>query len=95
MTNHREILRLFHQGISQRSIASSCACSRNTVSNVLNRAQDLGLNWPLPNGMSDAELKKLFTSDATRMAIPEKAARLRVHSQGDGQKWSHAEPVME
>ena len=67
MTNYREILRLFHQGISQRSIASSCACSRNTVSNVLNRAQDLGLNWPLPNGMSDAELKKLFTSDATRM----------------------------
>lgn len=67
MTNYREILRLFHQGISQRSVASSCSCSRNTVSNVLNRAQDLGLSWPLPNGMSDAELKKLNTSDATRM----------------------------
>ena len=47
MTNYREILRLFHQGISQRSIASSCACSRNTVAKVLKQAEELGLGWPL------------------------------------------------
>ena len=35
MTNYREILRLYAQGISQRSIALSCECSRNTVSKVI------------------------------------------------------------
>ena len=31
MTNYREILRLHSRGISQRGIAASCQCSRNTV----------------------------------------------------------------
>ncbi|WP_141706230.1 LuxR C-terminal-related transcriptional regulator, partial [Desulfuribacillus alkaliarsenatis] len=31
MTKYREILRLNSQGMSQRSISSSCQCSRNTV----------------------------------------------------------------
>ncbi|MFT8313979.1 MAG: helix-turn-helix domain-containing protein [Clostridium sp.] len=35
MTRYREILRLHNQGISQRSIALSCECSRNTVSRTL------------------------------------------------------------
>ena len=50
MTNYREILRLHSQGISQRSIAASCACSRNTVAKVLNRAQELDVAWPLQEG---------------------------------------------
>ncbi len=37
MTKYREILRLHSQGVSQRVIASSCQCSRNTVSSVLER----------------------------------------------------------
>jgi len=64
MTNYREILRLYSKGISQRSIAASCACSRNTVAKVLNRAQELDVAWPLQEGMSDAELRKLFSSEA-------------------------------
>jgi len=64
MTNYREILRLYSQGISQRSIAASCACSRNTVAKVLNRAQELDVGWPLQEGMSDAELRKLFSPEA-------------------------------
>ncbi|HZK53187.1 MAG TPA: helix-turn-helix domain-containing protein, partial [Desulfosporosinus sp.] len=47
MTNYREILRLHSQGISQRSIATSCACSRNTVAKVLLRADEMNLSWPL------------------------------------------------
>ncbi|MCX5977841.1 MAG: helix-turn-helix domain-containing protein, partial [Coprothermobacterota bacterium] len=35
MTKYREILRLHSQGISKRSIAISCECSRNTVTRVL------------------------------------------------------------
>ncbi len=58
MTNYREILRLNSQGISQRSIASSCECSRNTVSNTLLRAQAAEIQWPLPVTMSDDELHK-------------------------------------
>lgn len=64
MTNYREILRLSSQGISQRSIAASCACSRNTVAKVLNQAQELDVAWPLQEGMSDANLRKLFSPEA-------------------------------
>lgn len=58
MTNYREILRLNSQGISQRSIAKSCECSRNTVASTLLRAQAAEITWPLPNSMSDNELQK-------------------------------------
>lgn len=70
MKNYREVLRLNHQGISQRSIASSCACSRNTVSKVLKRAEEVSLSWPLPEGMSDADLKQLlFPEEAAITAL--------------------------
>ncbi len=60
MTNYREILRLYSLGISGRSIAASCACSRNTVAKVLKRAQELDVAWPLKEGISDIELHQLF-----------------------------------
>jgi len=58
MTNYREILRLHSQGISQRSIAKSCECSRNTVASVIRKAQDANASWPLPQAMSDDDLRK-------------------------------------
>jgi len=67
MTNYREILRLHSQGISQRSIASSCACSRNTVSKVLHRADEMDVSWPLKANMTDCELHRLLFSE---VAIP-------------------------
>lgn len=60
MTNYREILRLHSQGISQRSIAASCACSRNTVAKVLRRADEMDISWPLEKNLSDGELHELF-----------------------------------
>ena len=45
MTGYREILRLSAQGISQRSIAKSCECSRNTVAKVLKQAEQRGIEW--------------------------------------------------
>jgi transposase len=57
MTKYREILRLYSQGISQRSIAASCECSRNTVAKVLGRAEELGLAWPLSESMNDGTLE--------------------------------------
>ena len=58
MTQYREILRLHDQGISQRSIAVSVSCSRNTVANVIRRAEEIGLSWPLSTEMTDTKLQK-------------------------------------
>ena len=40
MSKYREILRLAGLGFSNRNIALSVPCSRNTVAKVLRRAQD-------------------------------------------------------
>ena len=60
MTKYREILRLHSQGISQRGIAASCQCSRNTVSAVIKRADEYGISWPFQKEMSDGELQELM-----------------------------------
>lgn len=60
MTEYREILRLHSQGISQRSIAESLSCSRNTVAKVLSRAKELNISWPLKPETTDASLDKIF-----------------------------------
>jgi transposase len=60
MTKYRAILRLYGQGISQRSIAASCECSRNTVAKVIARAKELKLAWPLSSEITDGELEKLL-----------------------------------
>ena len=61
MTNYHEILRLYAQGISQRSIALSCECSRNTVAKVIAGAKEQNVQWPLGSNVSDLELEeKLF-----------------------------------
>ncbi|MDA8227222.1 MAG: IS21 family transposase [Desulfitobacterium hafniense] len=65
MTNYREILRLISQGISQRSIAVSCECSRNTVARVLKRSQELSVSWPLNPDRTNGELHKLFFPESS------------------------------
>ena len=60
MTNYREILRLLSLGISNRDIAKSVPCSRNTVASVSERAREAGLSWPLPPDLTDRELEKLL-----------------------------------
>ena len=49
MTNYREILRLKGLGISERNIAASLSVSRNTVSKVCKKAEEMGIHWPLDN----------------------------------------------
>lgn len=60
MTKYRDILRLSNMGLSQRSIASSCQCSRNTVADVLSRASQKGLLWPLPDDVGDPDLQLML-----------------------------------
>lgn len=60
MTNYREILRLKSLGYSQRSIASGAKVSRNTVSEVLKKAEQLNISWPLDDDVTNEVLDELF-----------------------------------
>ena len=63
MTKYREILRLQSLGLNKTEIAASLGCARNTVAATLLRASSCGLQWPLPDEMSDKDLaEKLFPS---------------------------------
>ncbi len=65
MASYREILRLNSMGVSQRHIASSLQCSRNTISELLIRAARQGLTWPLQDELLDEDLTiKLFPEKA-------------------------------
>ena len=60
MTKYREILRLSSLGFSNRNIALSVPCSRNTVAKVLKRAQELDISWPLEDNQTVEVLEGLF-----------------------------------
>ena len=61
MTKYREILRLKSLEFSERAIANTCHVSRNTVSKVLRRANELNISWPLPDDlMTDDVLEEMF-----------------------------------
>ena len=67
MTNYREILRLSSLGINKTQIAQSIGCSRTTVIQVLNLADEKGICYPLPEDLSDRKLAELlFPSEGTR-----------------------------
>jgi len=55
MTRYREILRLHSRGISQRGVAASCQCSRNTVAKVVARAKEMSISWPLKDELTDSD----------------------------------------
>jgi len=58
MRKVREVLRLhFGAGLSARQIAASCNLGRSTVGEYLQRAQEAGLSWPLPESMDDTRLE--------------------------------------
>ncbi|GAB6179447.1 hypothetical protein JCM14036_07660 [Desulfotomaculum defluvii] len=70
MIKYREILRLHSQGISQRGIAASCQCSRNTASAVIQRADECGISWPFEKDLSDSELQDLMLGGNTGIPLP-------------------------
>jgi len=58
MRKVRDILRLaVGQGLSRRQVGASLGIPHTTVADHLHRAEAAGLGWPLPEGMSDAELE--------------------------------------
>jgi transposase len=64
MRRIREVLRLcWERKLSERSAARSCCLARSTVAKYLERAQEAGLSWPLPDDLGDEELeRRLFSA---------------------------------
>ena len=60
MTNYKEILRLAALGIQKQDIAASCQCSRNTVRNVLNAAQERGITWAMARDCTNEALRQML-----------------------------------
>jgi transposase len=70
MIEYREILRLDSLGLSRRNIAGSVSRSRNTVSDILERAVKIGLKWPLPLDMTDVKLGEILFPEKTGKTSP-------------------------
>ncbi|MCZ6655188.1 MAG: IS21 family transposase [Planctomycetota bacterium] len=58
MRKIREVLRLKHElGLTHRAVAKACSVGLGTVTLYLQRAEELGLGWPLPAELDDAALE--------------------------------------
>ena len=54
MRRLREILRLkYEAGLSHRAIARACSVGLGTVARTLERADEVGLTWPLPGEVKE------------------------------------------
>lgn len=73
MRKTREILRLrWGKKLSQREVGQSCNCSSSTVHDVVARAKQAGLGWPLPDELDDATLEdRLYPKAPCKVVRPE------------------------
>ena len=83
MRRIREILRLKHEaGLTGRAIARAVGVSNSTVSGVFERAELAGLAWPLPEGITDAELeRRLYREHYQPIADPREPDWAKVHEE--------------
>jgi len=65
MVNYLEILRLRSLGYTQRQIAATVHCARDTIRDVSRLADEHSLTWPLDPAMTDQMLHSLFYPDRT------------------------------
>ena len=76
MVDYREIIRLGSDpNYSQRQIEAAVRSSHHTISDVLKKAKELGITWPLDESVTNAELKA--------MMFPEKHAPIAVYAEPD------------
>ncbi|MET1248047.1 IS21 family transposase [Sporolactobacillus sp. STCC-11] len=81
MVKYREILRLHAQELSIRSIASSVGSSRNTVSDVLKKAEEKDILWPLEKDVDDAELQTLLFPEKNQSEVRQKPDGDYIHKE--------------
>jgi transposase len=58
MRKIRDVLRPHARGLSKRRIADSLTIGRTAVGDYINRARRAGLEWPLPDDVSEVELER-------------------------------------
>ena len=64
----REILRLYYGlHLGKRQISRSCKVSPSTVVDYVQKAQDKGISWPLPEDLDDAKLEAMLSERSSRM----------------------------
>lgn len=69
MLKAREILRLKHElGLSLREIGKACNCGKSTVSEVLDRATQAKITWPIE--LSDKQLISMLYPPAETKSLP-------------------------
>src|SRR5215510_8628620 len=63
MRKIREVLRLTHElGLSVRQVSTATGVGKTSVGEFVARAKVIGITWPIPPEISDAELEaRLFT----------------------------------
>ena len=62
-----EVLRLTAQGLSHRQVSQSVGLARSTVAEYVDRAQQAGITWPLPEGLDGDGLEaKLFPAPSVQ-----------------------------
>jgi len=83
MRHSRQMLRLRHEGVSEREIGRTLGIARSTVRDALERARTAGIAWPVPAEWTDDMLEpRLFarggiTPGRRRPAEPDWAALSR------------------
>src|SRR4030095_7698250 len=70
----RESLRLAAAGLSQPQIARALKLSLGVVNKYLQAARAAGVSWPLPDDLSDRQLRELLCPDKHREVTLEKIA---------------------
>ena len=75
MVDYLEILRLKHLGYSQRQIIGSVVCSSHTIKATWEAAQDLNLQWPMPENTTNEELKIIL--------FPNKSKPIQLFAESD------------
>jgi transposase len=59
----KELIRLKDAGLNNRAIAASCSVSASTVSEVLNRAKEIGVTWAKAQPLDEEELEQVLFSE--------------------------------
>jgi len=73
MRKIKEVLRLRAQGLSNRAIARSLKIPRTTVRRYTTRAEEAGLSWPLPEGLTESALEEQLFPPAPPIGRHERA----------------------
>src|ERR1700680_2777208 len=84
MRRIREVLRLRHQGLTERVIARMLGVSNGVVHGYVRRARLAGLTWPLPEGLDDEGLELLLFPGADISAAKRQATVTRLDLCGEG-----------